>query len=1375
MEDRESARYSQRALFFALLVSCLQPAISQTCALGQTILAKKAIITCGGTNCAGIPICPTPSSSTSGNLPDITGNYQNNANCWYLFAFPPGCTFYIKFPFFWTQAGYDYVKVYRCDNAECNVFTEEILSNSGNLDSLLTFSSNIGFLKVTFNSDDSVLQAGISMQWSIQGTPTCFNCAAGTYKATTGSATCTNCDAGTYSASIGATTSNTCLQCVAGKYLTTTGAKVESACQNCVAGKYSTSTGATTNSTCYACGAGTYSMTLGATTCTNCGAGKYGYMSSGINSGLIGLYNNLNNLNNIDMPTLDQWTTAGVNQWKMGNLGESCTTACGNSGLQCHSTKLLMKETISIYAYIGMVSPETVQIYESATSPFCEIPWTYPPPIFYRCWGQPFNAPACDAAHSSRYRLCSCGSSPLTVTPSPFPGCRDCVANTYNFEVGSAVSCASCPDNSQSESGQAVCLCNKGYTPVGGTCMGCARGTYKEVTGSSPCIACPEHASNGASANTMAMNCVCETGWVGPNTGLGPCTQCLAPRYKFYQGSSSCSVCPLNSGTQSDGLQGVTNCVCNTGFTGPNGGPCAVASCAAGQYMSGSCQACPLYTSSPTASTSVLSCVCNAGYSGPNGVACTACLAGKYKTATGSAACSDCAANTYSTAVGLTTSTCQACISNSQSPIASTICVCNPGFTGTDGGTCTACAAGNYKTATGSAACTDCAANTQSAVVASTAHTNCVCNPGYSGPDGGTCTECVAGTHKDIAGSAACTLCGVNLYSTSVAAVSAAACGACPGNSNSVPGSAGIEWCSCNAGYRQSPGHDECIQCSPGFYDNALNRYECSQCGGGLFSAAFGATGNETCQPCSAGLFSDAGSADCDLCPGNSNSPQQSDSITDCTCNPGATGSDGATCVLCTAAKYKTATGSAACADCNVGKYSASTGATSCTDCGAGKYGALSSGVASGLSGLSGSIATSKLEEWTQAGYTLFKMGNAGQTCSSACSVSLLECHNFKISQNETAAIYTSIGQMYPALALYEHQLSPCCQTRSLITGLARNCYWQGSYTSQCSAITASDLVRLCACGSSSPPAAQPTCTNCGAGKYSAAEGASVASTCTDCAAGKYSASTGAAAESSCSTCPANSQSVVGSTAQASCVCNPGFTGTNGGTCTACVAGKYKTAPGEAACTDCAANTYSAVVGLTTNTCQSCPAYSGNALLAQIYATACLCNLGYSGTNGATCTACVAGKYKTVIGDATCTDCGAGKYSATVGVSEAGTCLDCGAGKYSPETGASDSFSCISCVAGKYATTAGGATASVCVDCAAGKHSATVGATEAATCLDCEAGTYSALPGRVAASACVACPANAQPKYTTNTTNTTTTASGAASCVCDAGYRRVVQ
>jgi hypothetical protein len=50
-----------------------------------------------------------------------------------------------------------------------------------------------------------------------------------------------------------------------------------------------------------------------------------------------------------------------------------------------------------------------------------------------------------------------------------------------------------------------------------------------------------------------------------------------------------------------------------------------------------------------------------------------------------------------------------------------------------------------------------------------------------------------------------------------------------------------------------------------------------------------------------------------------------------------------------------------------------------CVNCAAGKYRVVS--IASGLSNLSSIIAMSKLQEWTQAGYTLFKMGNGGQTC----------------------------------------------------------------------------------------------------------------------------------------------------------------------------------------------------------------------------------------------------------------------------------------------------------------------------------------------------------------------------------------------------------
>ena len=37
-------------------------------------------------------------------------------------------------------------------------------------------------------------------------------------------------------------------------------------------------------------------------------------------------------------------------------------------------------------------------------------------------------------------------------------------------------------------------------------------------------------------------------------------------------------------------------------------------------------------------------CVCNTGYTGPNGQACTACAVGTYKGSSGSAACQSCAA-----------------------------------------------------------------------------------------------------------------------------------------------------------------------------------------------------------------------------------------------------------------------------------------------------------------------------------------------------------------------------------------------------------------------------------------------------------------------------------------------------------------------------------------------------------------------------------------------------------------------------------------------------------------------------------------------------------------------------------------------------------
>ena len=106
--------------------------------------------------------------------------------------------------------------------------------------------------------------------------------------------------------------------------------------------------------------------------------------------------------------------------------------------------------------------------------------------------------------------------------------------------------------------------------------------------------------------------------------------------------------------------------------------------------------------------------------------------------------------------------------------------------------------------------------------------------------------------------------------------------------------------------------------------------------------------------------------------------------------------------------------------------------------------------------------------------------------------------------------------------------------------------------------------------------------------------------------------------------------------------CNAGYTGPDGGTCTACAAGKYKVALGSADCSPC--------VGVYSHS----PEASADSKF-------CGCNVGYTGPDGSTCTACEAGKYKVIIGKDVCFDCPAGKFKAGQG---SGTCTHCQKGIY---------------------------------------------------------------------------------------------------------------
>ena len=128
--------------------------------------------------------------------------------------------------------------------------------------------------------------------------------------------------------------------------------------------------------------------------------------------------------------------------------------------------------------------------------------------------------------------------------------------------------------------------------------------------------------------------------------------------------------------------------------------------------------------------------------------------------------------------------------------------------------------------------------------------------------------------------------------------------------------------------------------------------------------------------------------------------------------------------------------------------------------------------------------------------------------------------------------------------------------------------------------------------------------------------------------------------------CPENSNSPAGSTEISHCQCKPGYSGPNGGTCSACTEGKYKMSPGPDTCIQCVSGKFSIVTAATAeSTCSSCPENSD----APAGSAACICNAGFTGPNGGPCTACEAGKFKINIGSGACTNCGSGKFSTTVG------------------------------------------------------------------------------------------------------------------------------
>ena len=207
------------------------------------------------------------------------------------------------------------------------------------------------------------------------------------------------------------------------------------------------------------------------------------------------------------------------------------------------------------------------------------------------------------------------------------------------------------------------------------------------------------------------------------------------------------------------------------------------------------------------------------------------------------------------------------------------------------------------------------------------------------------------------------------------------------------------------------------------------------------------------------------------------------------------------------------------------------------------------------------------------------------------------------------------------------------------------------------------------------------SCQNCAVGTYGTGTGFSLASECPLCGAGLYSAKEGATA---CLKCAAGTYGT-------------GIGSPSAGSCLLCDLGKYSPTTGATACLNCTAGTYSGNTGAAT--CVPCNA--------GLYSTA------SAATAVATCQNCVAGSYFGGTGATRCNGCGVGQFSSAQGAT---ACVTCGGGTYGTGIGFPSASNCTACVSGYFSSALG---AVACTQCGLGTYSTASAATAVATCQSC--------------------------------------------------------
>lgn len=232
-----------------------------------------------------------------------------------------------------------------------------------------------------------------------------------------------------------------------------------------------------------------------------------------------------------------------------------------------------------------------------------------------------------------------------------------------------------------------------------------------------------------------------------------------------------------------------------------------------------------------------------------------------------------------------------------------------------------------------------------------------------------------------------------------------------------------------------------------------------------------------------------------------------------------------------------------------------------------------------------------------------------------------------------------------------------------------------------------------------------PTCAICLAGKFKTNYGVEP---CMNCYPNTYSNKSGAYSDSTCLPCPSNTNSRAGSPSRANCLCNPGWTGVDGGPCSPCALDTYKNSSGSAPCTACPAGSFAVEASDTLSNCS------------------CKAGFQWEASEGLTCTACPPGKYNPLnnsVSQNECVSCPSGSVSDPAS-DELTDCSQCTAGTYTSAT----ADTCEACPASSVSPAAS-INRSACL-CNAGYSGQDGG-----ECLPCPADTYKTGVGERASTA----------------------------------------